>query len=73
MADWELEEKNKLYVNGEVVKEFDGEISVADVKSVARSQGLSKISVKDKDEAKIPERDFPFEADVFVTSVNKAG
>jgi hypothetical protein len=77
VEDWNVEEeateKLKLYIDGEVKEEFDGEITAEDVKRVAREHELKNISVRDTLGAKLGENAFPLTQNVVISQVNKAG
>lgn len=65
---------NRLIIDGEREETFSGPISAEDVKQSAREQQIKQIGVVDADTGeKLYPTDFPYEGNVRIHQVNKAG
>ena len=68
---WEIEETNKI-VYKEKEKEIDGMISVEDVKSFARDNGL-KTFIVEKNGRELNPEDFPTKGIIKIKEYNEGG
>ena len=65
---------NRLIIDGETEREFSGPIGSEDVKRAAREQQIKQIGVRDAESGeKLYPQDFPYEGNVRIHQVNKAG
>jgi len=71
---WETEapEVYKIYLRGEVVKEFDQAITAQDVKEIAKEHGIKKFIVKDGNGNILTPSDFPVSMDIYIEEYNEA-
>ena len=74
---WTVEDENKnifkVFVGDNGAVEFTDQITVEDVKSVAREHGIKNMGVRGADGEKLEEGDFPVTENVVIFQVNKAG
>ena len=54
-------------------EKFEKAIEVEDVKRIARENGLKQMEVRDENGNKLSPNDFPYEGNISLQQVNKAG
>jgi len=63
----------KIYVEGEIVRECEGQITEADVVAVAQEQGFKNFDVRDMVGTTFDASELPLSQDVVLSKVDKAG
>jgi hypothetical protein len=64
---------NKIVIEGQAEKEFEGEITAEDVREMAKEEGIKRMGVTDAEGNKLYPEDFPYSGEIVLHQVNKAG